>query len=161
MGKKMRSLCGIVFSIAVLCAACESQEKNEEPEPELQTALYNQEKEPIAYIDYEDEATIYTFEGEPLAYLESEEQVYGFNGKFLGWYWEGVLYDRSHYAVGAKQGIARGEINTFVTRPEKVKGVKQVKPVRHVPEIPLVRPVLKDHWSETSLKDFLNKGKKD
>lgn len=151
-----------VFSITVLCAGCDSgkEDDNESIPGDLQIALYDENKEAIAYIDYGDDTTIYTFEGEPVAYIQSEEQVYGFNGKFLGWYWEGALYDRGYYVVGAKHGIVRGGINTAVTRPEKVKGNKKVKPVQSVRENAFARPVLKDSWSETALTEFFSGGKK-
>lgn len=154
----------IVFSVIILFTGCDSASKDnhsKSEEEKLQVAIYDKDKEAIAYIDYEDEATIYTFEeGEPVAYIVSEELVYGFNGKLLGWYSDGVIYDRTYYAVGAKQGIAREGINTVVTRPEKVKHVKRVKPVKHVRENSLTHPLLKNNWSETTLPEFFANGKK-
>lgn len=157
----MKNLLGVLFAVLLLCGGCSSDSaKEEEPEEDVQVTLFDKEKEAIAYIDNDDDATIYTFDGEPLAYIVSEEWVYGFNGKLLGWYSEGVLYDRSYYAVGARSGIVRGGINTTVTHLGKLKSNKQLKPVKHVPEASLAHPLLKDSWSETSLTDFLNKGRK-
>lgn len=156
----MRNLFFTFFSIIILCAGCskDSGGTDEIKPEEKQVTLYDKNKEAIAYIDYTDEATIYTFEGQPFAYIESEELVYGFNGKLLGWYENGVLYDRTCYAVGAKHGIVRGGIYTVSTSPEKVKGVKKIKPVKHVEELNCVHSILKDSWSETTLKEFLNAG---
>lgn len=156
----MKDLLLILLTIPVLFAGCHS-DNNEIPQKEPQITLYDINKEAIAYIDNEDEVTIYTFEGEPAAYIELEEQVYGFNGKFLGWYFDGILYDRTCHAVGAKHGIVRGEINTAVTSPERIKGIKHIKPVKHVRETGYARPVLLDSWSETPLTVFLNAGKKE
>lgn len=156
----MRALLFTFFSIIVLCAGCskDSGDTDESSPEEKQVTLYDKNKEAIAYIDFSDEATIYTFEGQPSAYIESKELVYGFNGKLLGWYENGVLYDRTCYAVGAKHGIVRGGINTVSTFPEKVKGIKKIKPVKHVEELNCIHSILKDSWSETTLKEFLNAG---
>ncbi len=158
----MKNLFLVTFLFAALCSGCSSEDDNKgNPQEELLIALYDKNKEAIAYIDYNDDATIYTFEGEPVAYIELEEQVYSFNGKFLGWYFNGVLYDKTYYAVGAKHGITRGGIHTVVTRAEKRKGVKQEKLIKPVKgEATYVRPILKDSWSETSLIEFFFGGKK-
>lgn len=158
----MKYLFFAILSMTVLCTGChdDSEDQDENSQDDLQITLYDKNKEAIAYIDYSDEATIYTFEGEPVAYIESKEQVYGFNGKLLGWYSEGVLYDNTCHAVGAKHGIARGGINTVVTRLEKIKGVKQEKPIKPVKGNDFASPVLLDSWSETSLTDFFASGKK-
>lgn len=158
----MKNLFVTMFLIAILCAGCSSDsgDNNENPPEELQIALYDENKEAIAYIDYGDEATIYLFEGEPVAYIESKEQVYGFNGMLLGWYSDGVLYDKTYNAVGAKHGIARGGINTVSTYPEKIKGIKQIKPIKSVKGNVFDHPVLFDSWSKITLTEFFTAGKK-
>ncbi|MCI1780194.1 MAG: hypothetical protein LKI53_09625 [Bacteroidales bacterium] len=132
---------------------------------EKQIALYDQNKEAIAYIDYEDtydkeSAIIYMYDGTPVAYIyepgiNGDADIYGFNGHFMGWYMNGVVYNNEYYAVGARHGILRGEINTNVTRAEKLKSVQKISPVMQARMVEPVRPVLKDVWSETSLSDFL------
>lgn len=158
----MKNLILTIFSITVLCTGCSSEPKDngENPQQDLPVALYDKNKEAIAYIDYSDETTIYMYDGEPVAYIESEDQVYGFNGRLLGWYSDGVLYDKTYCAVGAKQGIVRGGINTVVTHPEKIKAIKQVKPIKPVNGDAYLHPVLYDSWSETTLTDFFADGKK-
>lgn len=158
----MKKLFLAIFLITTLCAGCssDSEDNNEKPQDELQITLYDENKEAIAYIDNSDSATIYLFEGDVVAYIESEEQVYGFNGRLLGWYSDGVLYDQTYHAVGAKHGIARGGINTVATYPERRKGIKQVKPVKPVKGNDFAHPVLIDSWSETTLIDFFAAGKK-
>lgn len=158
----MKYLYLIVLSVVLVCAGCHSDLKDEEEktQEEMEVSLYDENKKAIAYIDFNDEATIYMFDGEPVAYIETEDEVYGFNGKHLGWYVNGVLYDMTHHAVGAKQGIERGGLNTVITSLEKMKGVKHVKPVKSVKSVGHVRPYFIDTWSEMSLTDFLAGGKK-
>lgn len=158
----MKNLFLTLFSIVILCAGCGSDSGDDDKKPgeELQVTLYDENKDAIAYIDYEDESVIYLFEGEPVAYIEPGGQVYGFNARLLGWYSDGVLYDKTCYAVGAKHGIVRGGINTVATHLERIKGIKQVKPEKPVKGDAFEPPVLKDSWSETTLTEFFANGKK-
>ena len=146
----------LIFAIlltTISFAGCQSEDNDETPREETQVTLYDQNKTCALPI-------LYTFEGEPVAYIESKEQVYSFNAKLLGWYVDGVLYDRTYHAVGAKHGIVRGGINTVVTRLEKIKGVKHIKPEKPVKGNDFIHPVLKDSWSETTLTEFFADGKK-
>lgn len=154
---KKRFLLLFIFA-AGLCAACSKshEEPAEEPAPEV--TLFDKEKEPVAYIDYADrDSTIYLWEGTPVAYFVKGKEIYHFNGQFLGWYTDGVLYDREGYAVAAKKAVQRGEIIMNPTSVESIKGVKHVKPVPHVRSLPPVTPIFKDEWSATTLTDFLTK----
>lgn len=158
----MSNLFLFLFSMGILCTGCssDSEDSDKTPPKELQITLYDKNTEAIAYIDYGDEVTVYTFEGEPVAYIESKDQVYGFNGRLLGWYSDGVMYDQTYHAVGAKHGIARGGVNTVSTHAEKLKGVKQVKPIKSVKGNDFEHPLLLDSWSKTTLTDFFADGKK-
>jgi hypothetical protein len=139
------------------------------PDPDKgQVDLYDKDKKAAAYVDYDDEATVFTWDGLPAACFVRPEfgevadymgmvYVYGFNGKFLGWYRSGVMYDMDGRAVGAKAWIKTGEISTITATPG-AKGIKRMKPVKHVKEVPSVPHIPTDRWSETSLADFLAAG---
>lgn len=151
----MKRIFTILFSAALLCGGCDSVSEHALPTlPDGQVALYDIEKEAIAYIDYADEETIYLFSGEPVAFVAFGELVFHFDGRLLGWFRDGVVYDTSCHAVGAVHGIVRGGINTAVTAPEKAKGAKQPKPLRPLVEDAFARPVLFDTWSEQTLTRF-------
>jgi hypothetical protein len=51
----------------------------------MQETLFDINGNPVAYIDYDDEDIIYLWDGIPVAYLDYESNIYGFNGKYLGW----------------------------------------------------------------------------
>ncbi|MEG0795219.1 MAG: hypothetical protein RR397_01735 [Odoribacter sp.] len=152
----MNNLFLMLFSLSILCYGCGSDSEDNTPkkEEEVPVTLYDESKEAIAYIDYSDEATIYLFEGKPVAYLKAKDQVYSFDGTLLGWYSEGVLYDQTYHAVGAKHGIVRGDINTMATYVESIKGLKEVKPIKSIEENDFEHPFLIDSWSKTSLTEF-------
>lgn len=123
-----------------------------------EVSLYDSEGEPIAYIDFSEDATIFMWEGSPVAFLEKDGRdvcVFGFNGSFMGWYEDGIIYDKNGYAVGAKKGA----IN-ITTKIERIKGIQRITPIRPITPITPIQPILKINWSSTSLSEFLYFGKK-
>lgn len=158
----------IILSVTLMytvgCSSKEEQEENNNIFETGQVTLYDNNKEAIAYIDYDDERTIYLWDGTPVAYLVSEnktidgDEVFGFNGICLGWYYEGILYDYNGYVVGAKKGIIKGSINTTATHIEKIKSIKHIKPIKHIHHVSLAQHVFTNKWSETDLTTFLNNG---
>lgn len=123
-----------------------------------QISLYDNNGEARAYIDFDEEATIFFWDGTPLAFLEQDGReicVIGFNGNFMGWFEDGIVYDKKGYAVGAREGA----IN-MMTKMERMKGMQKMTPMR--PMIPMtpMQPIWKSSWSSTSLTEFLYFGKK-
>ena len=49
------------------------------------------------YVDTDEELTIYSWGGKPLAYLDDNFDIYGFNGRYLGWFENGIMYDTDGY----------------------------------------------------------------
>jgi hypothetical protein len=92
------------------------------------------------------------WDGRAVAYLDGEV-VHGWNGRHLGWFVEGILYDLH----GKRVGFVR-EACPFVTRMEPVKCVKHVKYVKHVQHAAHVRAVLSTGNSEVDLGEFLKAG---
>lgn len=133
-----------------------SDDKKPDVQQESEVTLFDARTMPEAYICYTDnDTTIYMWDGRPVAYFKEEGKIYHFNGSFLGWYKDKVLYNKEGYAVAARKGVVRGEIRMDETYAESVvKGVKHSKPVPHVPSLPPVTPVFKDEWSGTSLSGF-------
>lgn len=123
-----------------------------------QISLYDSDGEAGAYIDFGEDATIFMWDGTPVAFLEkdgSDVCVFGFNGSFLGWYIDGIVYDKKGYAVGAKKGAT-----SMITKIERIKGIQKITPIRPVTPITPIQPILKSSWSSTSLTEFLYFGKK-
>lgn len=162
----MKMLYWIMIALAI-CTGCSSKEEKEKDDNITETGqitLYDKEKKAIAYIDYGDENTIYLWDGTPVAYLVSENktvqgnEIFGFNGICLGWYYDGVLYGQDGYAVGAEKNVAKGQINMVITYVEQPKGVKYIKPIKHIREISPVQHVYINKWSDTDLTEFLKQG---
>lgn len=118
--------------------------------------LFDKRGKAIAYISTDDDQTIYLFDGEPVAYLIHKGEtyhIYGFNGKHLGWYEEGVIHDLRGDGVGFVTGAIR-----MITETEPLKNMKQEKPYKHRIEEPKMKPVFRKIWSQTPLSMFLKSG---
>lgn len=124
---------------------------------ESEVTLFDKNSKAIAYIYYTDtkDTTIYMWDGVPVAYLENKNDVYHFDGRFLGWYLDGILYYTDGYAVAVTKDSENGELKITDTHDEaRSKGVKYIKPIPHVKSLKPIPPIFKNHWSEISLTDF-------
>jgi hypothetical protein len=81
-----------------------------------QTTLFDSKGEARAYIDYNEEATVFMWDGTPVAFLEKDGSdicLIGFNGSFMGWFENGIIYDKKGYAVGARDGATNIMLSPF------------------------------------------------
>lgn len=118
-----------------------------------EVTLFDRYGKAVAYVDTDDEMTIYLWGGTPVAYLDGEN-LYGFNGKHLGWFEEGIIRDHEGHVVG----FVEGAINVF-TKFEPLKSFKQFKPFKSFKEFAPFKPVYADRWSSTSLSILLGSGR--
>ena len=123
-----------------------------------ETTLFNHNGNAKAYISFSDLAIIYLWNGIPAAFLENSGNdvcVIGFNGKFLGWYENGILYDKEGYPAGAKEGA----VNMYTNR-EPLKNSKRRTPSKsYTSRIPSYKPSLKSTWRRGGLVELLYSGK--
>lgn len=123
-----------------------------------ETSLYNNQGEAVAYIDFDEDGTIFLWDGTPVAFMQMSSDdicIFGFNGSFLGWYEEGVVYDRKGYVVGARKGVMN-----MTYRIERYKGIQKMSSIRPITPITPIKPIWKLNWSSASLLEFLYFGKK-
>jgi hypothetical protein len=106
----------------------------------------------IAYVAPDDEHTIYLWSGKPVAYLDGEH-IYGFNGKHLGWFEEGVMWDHT----GAQAGFIIKTLPVFA-KFEPFKAFKQFKPFKAFKEFAPFKPFKSAVISKTPLSAFLGRG---
>jgi hypothetical protein len=121
-----------------------------------ETSLFDFKGRATAYIA--EDKTIYLWDGKPVAYLDGDApkdglDIYGFNGKHLGWFKRGILYDHDGKVVG---GIKA----TFMslTELEPLKGLKELTPLKNLKELKPLKPLFTKEWAELPLKYFLNQG---
>lgn len=120
-------------------------------------SLFDSTGKPVAYIDSSDGTTIYLWGGQPVAYLDTDASggydVYGFNGRHLGWFTNGAIWDHSGYAACA----VRQRLMT-VPQIAPVKGVQQIQPIRAVEQIAPIEPVLMNSFGSKSCESLLRSG---
>jgi len=114
--------------------------------------LFDSEGEVVAYIDTSDDATIYLWSGKPVAYLDGKS-MYGFNGKHLGWFDQGVIRDHNGNGVGFIQGAI-----SKLTRLEGLKSLKSLKPLKSLKELEPLKPLNSNQWARLPLELFLLSG---
>lgn len=117
-------------------------------------SLYDDAGEAVAYIDTDDEMNVYLWKGAPVAYLEGQS-IYGFNGKHLGWFKEGIIWDHEGYAVG----FIEGAVNKL-TKLERLKGLQKLTPLKSLQQLEPLEPLHKSQWARLPLDIFLSMGKK-
>lgn len=125
-----------------------------------QISLFDKEREARAYIDYDKDATVFMWDGTPVAYIEKKGKnlcIFGFNGDFLGWYEDGVVYDKEGYVVGAKEGASSMMSHTKTERMKKMQKLPRMR--KPVTSFTTTKPILKRQWSNTSLTELLYFGK--
>ena len=124
-----------------------------------QESLFNSDGYAIAYIDYGECNTIYLYDGTPVAFVQNDGCnfcVYGFNGLFIGWLTDGIIFDRQGYPLAVKRGVAMMRL-----QKEPIKETKKEKPeIMHIKLVcPSILPEFKDSWSILNFKMILLSGR--
>jgi hypothetical protein len=88
-----------------------------------------------------------------VAYLE-QQSIFGFNGKHLGWFRDGIVRDQQGYAAGFVEGAV-----SKLTKLEPLKSLKQLCPLRSLPQLAPLEPLMTDRWSAIPLVLLLQQGR--
>src|SRR5690242_9087449 len=123
------SVRGIALAaLILLCGFAAAQSSSDE------ITIYSEKGKAVAYISDDDDSTIYLWNGQPVAYLHSED-VYGFNGKHLGWFVKGILYDHDGDVVGATKS------HLMAPQISPIKSLKELKPLKSLRELKPLKPI--------------------
>lgn len=118
-----------------------------------EVGLFNKDGKAIAYIDTADkDMPVYLYNGKPVAYLD-KDNIYGFNGKHLGWYDKGLVRTPKGEIIGASK-----EASNRYTEYEPFKSFKQFKPFKTFPEFPPFKVIGQLSWTDDSFEKFLLAG---
>jgi hypothetical protein len=145
-----------LISIALACTIFSKAQAYGDDE----TTFFDFKGRASAYVA--DDRTIYLWSGKPVAYLESDSlsrgdiHVYGFNGKHLGWFSKGIIYDHEGLAVGGVKGVFSSP-----TELGGLKSLKELKPLKSLKELAPLKPIFQKQWSEVPLRIFLALGAND
>ncbi len=106
----------------------------------------------MAYIHPGEEPVIYLWGGRAVAYL-SGHHVYGFNGRHLGWFDQGVIFNH----CGEKIGFTKSEC-PGLPGAEPVKMGKLIQQVRSIKETAPPKPLSPVSISNENFVSFLTSG---
>lgn len=125
---------------------------------EDEVSLFNGSGKADAYIALDDEMTIYLWSGKPVAYLEKDSEsgyhVYGFNGKHLGWFVKGVIWDHEGNGACAVKEVLQS------TQSEPFKAFKQFKPFKSFTQFAPFRPTFSNKFGDVPCRFLLAEGGK-
>ncbi|MBN2418705.1 MAG: hypothetical protein JXL81_04925 [Deltaproteobacteria bacterium] len=68
----------------------------------MEISLFNKSGDAVAYISDDYDRTIYFWDGQQIAYLYNERLIFGTNGKHLGWFIDGIIFNTSGERIGFK-----------------------------------------------------------
>ena len=109
--------------------------------------FYNRQGQAIAYIN-DDSEYIYLYNGTPVAWL-SGENIYAYSGRYLGWIYNGWIYDRNGNPAFFTENSVGGP-----TRPARnarpSRGARAARPARGAREARPARPARSLNWSQLS-----------
>ncbi len=118
-----------------------------------ESPLSNFRGEKIAYVAGDE--TIYLWDGRPVAYLiadrDGSEDVFGFNGRHLGWFLEDMIWSHDGRPVCTAK-----ENNAHALVP--LKAAKGAEPAKAAREAVPVRPVFVKAYEDTVCRAFLSQG---
>jgi len=122
-----------------------------------EVTLFSGKGKAAAYIAIDEEMTIYMWGGKPVGYLTPDKKgggfhIYGFNGKHLGWFVQGVVRDHDGDATCAVKDRMKS------TDFEPFKAFKEFKPFKAFKEFAPYRPAFSKSFSSVTCALFLAEG---
>ena len=114
--------------------------------------LFDLEGRPVAYIDFTEDPVIYLWNGHAVAYL-SDNHVYGFNGKHLGWFENGVIINHGGEKIGFTKICCPEN-----TRAEPAKLDKLIQKIKSVKEMAPLKPMCRPSTARENFVSFLSAG---
>jgi len=70
----------------------------------MDISLFNKNGDAVAYLTDDHDRTIYLWDGHQVAYLFNERQIFGVNGKHLGWFIDGTIFNTMGERIGFTAG---------------------------------------------------------
>ena len=116
--------------------------------------IFNKRGDLVAYISDDYNETIYLIDGSPVAYLYEQGHVYGFNGRHLGLWIEGILYNHDGERIGFTSSTSPVPIGREPTNSQR-RSMDEIRPRWEAPPL----PKLSFNFADMDLKRFLREGR--
>ena len=115
--------------------------------------LFDKDGNPVAYIADDYNKTVYLWDGSPVAYIYEGEHVYGINGRHLGWWLDGILYNVDGDRIAFTSGTCPVAIGKESQKNKKQR-MEEIRPRWKAPPL----PNLGFDFASQDLADFLREG---
>ena len=119
----------------------------------MEKTLFDKNGEAVAYVTNDYNETIYLWEGSPVAYLYEDAHVYGINGRHLGWFVNGILYNNNGKRIGFTSNTSPVPITKEPVKTKK-QPMYEIRPRWSAPPF----PQLTFDFATEALLDFLKEG---
>jgi len=118
----------------------------------MEKTLFTSRGEPVAYISDDPRKIIFLWDGRPVSYLYGYH-VYGFTGRHLGWFLNGVVYDIDGNRIGFTTSTSPLPTSQELPKAKRY-AVAKMEPREEAPPL----PDLGFNYSKEDLEAFLTKG---
>jgi len=115
----------------------------------MEITFYDKTGHPKIYLSTENDNSFYTWEGHAVAYVY-EDKIFGWKGKHIGWYNDGILYDLNGYRVCSIR-----EKCPYSVYSEYSKYSKYSRYSRYSRYSPYSKPSFRSSYADTDLIDFI------
>jgi hypothetical protein len=119
----------------------------------MEVSLFNKDGNAVAYISDDHKNTIYLWDGYPVAYVYEDQQIYGINGRHLGWMIDQIIYNNNGERVGFTYNTCPVSPEKETTKPKKYPRADNQSRWQAPPF-----PKLTFQFSENDFSDFLKEG---
>ena len=119
----------------------------------MERNLFNKSGDAVAYITDDYNQTIYLWEGYPVAYMYEEQQVYGINGRHLGWFIDDILFTNNGQRIGFTSNTCPVSVSKEPIKNEK-SSMDEIRPRWKAESF----PNLLFDFADQDLEDFLKEG---
>ena len=116
--------------------------------------FYGEEGQPVAWIS--PDRCFFLFNGKPAAWLARSGDVHAFDGRYLGWFQDGVLWDRTGRCALFSSQANGGAPRKPMIQPEPIRTQPRPTPDRRAPELPPDRPRRRGVWADVADEGFFS-----
>jgi len=119
----------------------------------METTFFDKNGEAVAYIMDDYNNTIFLMDGHPVAYLYEDSNIYGINGRHLGWLTEDIIFDHDGKRIGFTSHSCPVPIGNEPAKAERYYK-DEIRPRWAVPPF----PKLSFDFAAKNFKVFLKEG---
>ena len=115
--------------------------------------LFDKSGKAVAHLSEDQSHAIFLWEGLHIGVLVEDRHVFGINGKHLGWFVDGIIYDPKGHRIGFAEGTCPVPVSK-ITPKWSQRSKEKAMPKEKMPPI----PNLTTQYSNQDFLEFLRAG---